>query len=71
MTTALWIIAICEVIRALQNAIQLVGMRKNNGLYENAVGEFVNSMKDTDREFVRKLLAALDEAEGKTDAEDV
>ena len=71
MTTALWIIAICEIIRALQNAIQLVGMRKNNGLYENAVGEFVKSLKDTDREFVRKLLEEFDKAGGKSDAADV
>ena len=60
MTIALWIIAICEVIRAIQNAIQLAGMTKNNGLYKNATDEFVKSLKQTDKEFVRNVLEALE-----------
>lgn len=60
MTIALWIIASCEIVRAIQNAIQLMGMKKNNGLYKNATDEFVKSLKGTDREFVRAILEALE-----------
>lgn len=62
MTIALWIIAICEVIRAIQNAIQLAGMMKNNGLYKNATDEFVKTLKQTqtEKEFVWNVLEALE-----------
>jgi FixJ family two-component response regulator len=56
MKTAIWIIAICEVIRAVQNAFQLRAMRSEKGMRENAYQEFVNSLKSTDREFVKKML---------------
>lgn len=56
MKTAIWIIAICEVIRAAQNAIQLLAMRSEKGMRENAYSEFVKSLKSTDREFVKKML---------------
>ena len=56
MKTAIWIIAICEVIRAAQNALQLRAMRSEKGMRENAYQEFVNSLKSTDREFVKKML---------------
>lgn len=62
MIIALWIIAICEIIRAIQNAIQLMGMRKNNGLYKNATDEFVKSLKDTDKVFVRKMMEEFERA---------
>lgn len=63
MTIALWIIAACEVIRAIQNAIQLAGMMRNHGLYKNATDEFVKSLKDTDKNFVRNMLEALEKEE--------
>lgn len=56
MKTAIWIIAICEVIRAAQNAIQLLAMRSEKGMRENAYSEFVKSLKSTDKEFVKKML---------------
>ena len=56
MTIALWIIAVCEVIRAFQNAIQLEMMRRDTGARDNAYAEFVKSLHDTDKEFVRKML---------------
>ena len=61
MTIALWIIAICEVIRALQNAVQLLMLRENKKPYENACSEFVKSLKMDDREMVKNLLKEFDE----------
>lgn len=56
MTIALWIIAICELIRALQNWVQLAMIKHDTGARDNAYAEFVKSLKDDDREFVRKML---------------
>ena len=56
MKTAIWVIAICEVIRAAQNALQLRAMRSEKGMRENAYQEFVKSLKSTDKEFVKKML---------------
>lgn len=64
MTIALWIIAVCEVVRAVQNAIQLRAIHHSNEAYDNACNEFVKSMKDTDKAFVRKLLEELGNVEG-------
>ena len=67
MTIALWIIAVCEVLRVIQNAVQIRNIRKQSRLYENATSEFVKSLKDTDREFVKKLLKEFEEQENKED----
>ena len=56
MIYAIWIIAICEVIRAIQNMMQLVMVRKDTGARDNAYAEFVKSLNQTDREFVRRML---------------
>lgn len=56
MKIAIWIIAICEVIRAAQNALQLLGFRNEKQMRENAYSEFVKSLKSTDKEFVKKML---------------
>ena len=56
MEIALWIIAVCEVIRAMQNMLQLAMVKHDSGNRDNAYREFVKSLKDTDREFVRKML---------------
>ena len=56
MKTAIWIIAICELVRAVQNALQLYAMRSEKGMRENAYQEFVKSLKSTDKEFVKKML---------------
>lgn len=61
MTIALWIIAICEVIRALQNAVQLLMLRENKKPYENACSEFVKSLKTDDREMVKNLLKEFEQ----------
>lgn len=64
MAIALWIIAVCEVIRAVQNMIQLRMYKKDESGRENAYAEFVKSLKTTDREFVHRL---LEEFEKKVD----
>ena len=63
MKTAIWIIAICEVIRAVQNAIQLLAMRSEKGMRENAYHEFVGSLKMNDREFVKRMLEEFEKQE--------
>ena len=61
MTIALWIIAICEVIRAIQNHIQLTALKRDTSARDNAYAEFVKSLKMNDREFVRRLLEEFEE----------
>ena len=56
MKTAIWIIAICEVIRAAQNALQLYAIKRDSSARDNAYSEFVKSLKMTDKEFVKKML---------------
>ena len=67
MTIALWIIAICEIIRLAQNMMQLMMLRHDTGERDNAYAEFVKSLKQTDAEFVHKLLKEL---EGEADEGD-
>mgnify|MGYP003292345948 CR=1 FL=1 len=61
MIVALWIIAVCEVIRAIQNMVQIAMMKHDAGARDNAYAEFVKSLKDTDKEFVRKMLEEFEE----------
>ena len=56
MIYAIWIIAICEVIRAIQNMMQLAMLKHDTGARDNAYAEFVKSLNKTDREFVKDLL---------------
>lgn len=63
MTTAIWIIAIVEVIRALQNGIQMfmVYNANNNKEFKRATDEFVKSLNKTDAEFVEDMLKKFEE----------
>ena len=63
MIAALWIIAVCEVIRAVQNMMQLAMVRKDTGARDNAYEEFVKSLKQTDREFVKAILEEFEREE--------
>ncbi len=63
MKLAIWIIAICEVIRALQNLLQLWMVKRDTGARDNAYAEFVKSLKQTDREFVKGLLEEFERGE--------
>lgn len=65
MTTALWIIAICEVIRAIQNTVQLVHVKKSEKVSENAYQEFIKSLHKTDREFVKDMLEEYEKMEAE------
>lgn len=56
MKTAIWIIAICEVIRAVQNALQLLGFKSEKKMRENAYSEFVTSLHMKDKDFVKMML---------------
>lgn len=56
MIYAIWIIAICEVIRAIQNTMQIAMVKHDTGARDNAYAEFVKSLNKTDREFVKDLL---------------
>lgn len=68
MTIAIWIIAICSIIRIVQNEthlkqnkFHLSEMVRNRGARENAYAEFVKSLKMTDREFVKRMLEEFEE----------
>ena len=65
MTVALWIIVICEILRVIQNANQLLMMRRDSGARENAYAEFVKSLQSTDKEFAERLKDDLDKALSK------
>lgn len=56
MITAVWIIAICEIIRAIQNMVQIFAIRHDTSARDNAYAEFVKSLKKTDKEFVKRML---------------
>lgn len=63
MKTALWIIAICEAIRAVQNLLQLRMLKRDTGARDNVYAEFVKSLKQTDKEFVRRVLEEFERGE--------
>lgn len=65
MTLALWIIAICEVIRAAQNMIQLWHVKKSEKVSANAYQEFIKSLHKTDREFVKDMLEEYEKMEAE------
>ena len=64
---AVCLIALCEVIRAVQNLIQLAMLKHDARGRDNAYSEFVKSLKVTDREFVRMMLEKFEEQEGEQD----
>jgi hypothetical protein len=63
MTIALWIIAIVETIRMIEQSIQLRLIAKDSGARDNAYAEFIKSLKADDREFVRKMLEEFEQTE--------
>ena len=67
MAVAIWIIAVCEIVRILQNTLQLKMMVQDTGARDNAYSEFVKSLKDTDKEFVKKILQEFEEQEKEVD----
>ena len=67
MNIAIWIIAICEVIRAVQNLFQLMMVKHDTGARDNAYAEFVKSLNNTDAEMVKRLLKEFEELDGGND----
>lgn len=67
MKTAIWIIAVCEVIRAAQNMVQIMTIRHDTASRDNAYAEFIKSLKQTDKEFAKRMLEEF-ERQGDGDA---
>ena len=67
MIVAIWIIAICEVVRAIQNIVPIVVQVRNSKSQENAYSEFVKSLKKTDREFMDELVKEWEQQEDNVD----
>ena len=63
MTTALWIIAVVETIRMIEQSLQLRLIAKDTGARDNAYAEFIKSLKIDDREFVRNMLEEFEQNE--------
>ena len=63
MTVALWIIAICEVIRALQNMVPIIATKHDLSQRDNLYAEFIKSFKQDDKQFVRNLLEEFEKQE--------
>ena len=61
MNMAIWIIAICEAVRVIQNIVQLMMAWHDKAARNNAYAEFVKSLKYTDKEFVERLLEEFKE----------
>lgn len=70
MIIAVWIIAICEVIRAIQNMFQILAVIRDRSARSNAYSEFVKSLRMSDREYVRRILEEFDAAEEQSAAPD-
>ena len=66
MKKALWIIAICEMIRVAQNMVQVLMIKHDAKGRDNAYAEFVKSLKESDREFVRRMLDEFEKQEEET-----
>lgn len=61
MTTAIWLIAICEVVRLIQNMMQLIHLWKSEKMSESAYDEFIKHLKQSDKEFIREMLKKFEE----------
>lgn len=65
MIIALWIIAVCEVIRAIQNIVPIVVQIRNSKNQENAYAEFIKSLKKSDKEFMADMIHEWQRQEGE------
>lgn len=66
MTIALWIIAVVETIRMIEQSLQLRLIAKDTGARDNAYAEFIKSLKADDREFVRNMLEEFEQTERRS-----
>jgi len=70
MMIAIWIIAICGAIRVVQNMIQITTMKHDTKGRDNAYAEFVKSLKQTDKEFVKEMLEEFERQEAQNERSD-
>ena len=63
MTVAIWIIAVVETIRMVEQSLQLRLIAKDSGARDNAYAEFIKSLKMSDREFVHRMLEEFEQTE--------
>ena len=67
VTIALWLIVIIEDVRAAQNFMQLMMARRQTRLNVRATDEFIQSLKKSDKEFVRGILEAYERQESEVE----
>lgn len=67
VTIALWLIVIIEAVRAAQNFMQLMMARRQTRLNVRATDEFIQSLKKSDKEFVREILEAYERQESEVE----
>lgn len=56
MTVAIWIIAICSLVRIIQNGIQLSVLLGEKEMRKKLNNEFIDSLKKDNREWVEDTL---------------
>ena len=67
MRISLWVIAICEVIRLIQNGIQLMKVNKEEDMRANAYKEYIKSLHQSDADYLRGIVKIV----GKMDKEEM
>lgn len=65
MIVAIWIIAVVEVIRVMQNMVQLLAIKRDAKNKDNVYAEFIKSLRGTDKEFVREMLEEYERMEAE------
>lgn len=63
MTTALWIIAICEMVRMIQNGIQLYTILTERDKREICYDEILKSVSLPDEEIAERLMRKWEDDE--------
>ena len=63
MTIALWIIAIVETIRMVEQSLQLRLIARDSEARDNVYAEFIKSLETSDREFVRRMLEEFEQTD--------
>jgi hypothetical protein len=63
MTIALWIIAAVETFRAVCQYKQLRLIERDTGSRDRVHEEFIKSLKESEQEFVRRMLEEFEQTE--------
>jgi len=63
MSAALWIIAICEIIRVAQNFLQIAITERDAASRGNVYSEIIQSLRQDDNEFVKRMLEEYERRE--------